>query len=280
MLELLMESFLDFQPLTPQLSSIGVPTTILNGEFDFLTPRALHETLRVHIPNSSLVIIPRAYHAFTLEKPALTADLLARFADDVLALAGQQGRLDCAGKRRWRTRSVSRRLRSSARDPCAGNDPMSEFFGPLDSEGRVPPCQQTRVAAFLISAHGALARQFAFALPVKLESAWQTELNAQFHREPEIVSLLLRATNLGARPRCGLYGCILGNGLVSKVGRRNCGSTPGVGSISRRARMPCMLASGRLPCCRLWSMPTTPSSWHCAASNSRAAACCRRKSCC
>ena len=45
-----MESFLDFEPLTPQLSSIGIPTMILNGEFDFLTPRALHETLRVHIP--------------------------------------------------------------------------------------------------------------------------------------------------------------------------------------------------------------------------------------
>ena len=58
---------------------------ILNGEFDFLTPRALHETLRVHIPDSSLVIIPGAYHAFTLEKPALTADLLARFAEEVLA---------------------------------------------------------------------------------------------------------------------------------------------------------------------------------------------------
>jgi hypothetical protein len=71
---------------------------------------------------------------------------------------------------------------------------MSEFFGPLDSEGHVPPRQQTRVAAFLISAHGALARQFAFALPVKFESAWQTELNAQFYRESEIVSLLLRAT--------------------------------------------------------------------------------------
>jgi hypothetical protein len=72
---------------------------------------------------------------------------------------------------------------------------MSEFFGPLDSEGRVPPRQQTRVAAFLISAHGALARQFAFALPMKLESAWQTELNAQFYRETEIVSLLMRATS-------------------------------------------------------------------------------------
>jgi 3-oxoadipate enol-lactonase len=84
-LQNLMESFLDFEPLTPQLPSIAVPTMILNGEFDFLTPRALHETLRVQIPNSSLVIIPRSYHAFTLEKPALTADLLARFAREVLA---------------------------------------------------------------------------------------------------------------------------------------------------------------------------------------------------
>ena len=71
---------------------------------------------------------------------------------------------------------------------------MSRFFGPLDAEGRIPPQQQTRVAAFLISAHGALARQFAFALPAKFESIWQTELNAQFYRETEIVTLLLRAT--------------------------------------------------------------------------------------
>lgn len=84
-LQNLMESFLDFQPLTSRLSSIALPTMILNGEFDFLTPRALHETLRVEIPDSSLVIIPKAYHAFTLEKSALTAELLARFADDVLS---------------------------------------------------------------------------------------------------------------------------------------------------------------------------------------------------
>ncbi len=84
-LQNLMESFLDFEPLTPQLPSIRMPTMILNGEFDFLTPRALHETLRINIPDSSLVIIPRAYHAFTLEKPVLTADLLARFAEDVMS---------------------------------------------------------------------------------------------------------------------------------------------------------------------------------------------------
>jgi 3-oxoadipate enol-lactonase len=84
-LQNLMESFLDFKPLTPELSSITVPTMILNGEFDFLTPRALHETLRLHIPDSALVIIPRAYHAFTLEQPALTIDLLCRFAEQVLS---------------------------------------------------------------------------------------------------------------------------------------------------------------------------------------------------
>jgi hypothetical protein len=72
---------------------------------------------------------------------------------------------------------------------------MSEFFELLESERRVPPRQQTRVAAFLISAHGALARQFAYTLPMKLESAWQTELNAQLYRETEIISLLLRATS-------------------------------------------------------------------------------------
>ena len=84
-LQNLMESFLDFDPLTPQLPAIGTPTMILNGEFDFLTPRSLHETLRVEIPNGALVIIPKAYHAFTLEKGNLTADLLARFAENVLA---------------------------------------------------------------------------------------------------------------------------------------------------------------------------------------------------
>ncbi|WP_407187740.1 hypothetical protein [Bradyrhizobium centrosematis] len=72
---------------------------------------------------------------------------------------------------------------------------MSAFFGPLDSDGRVSARQQTRVASFLISAHGALGRRFALALPLRMESAWQTELNAQFYNQSEIVSLLLRATS-------------------------------------------------------------------------------------
>lgn len=84
-LQNLMESFLEFEPLTEQLAAIRVPTMILTGEFDFLTPRPLQESLRAHIPDSALVIMPRAFHAFTLEKPALTAYLLGRFAEDVMA---------------------------------------------------------------------------------------------------------------------------------------------------------------------------------------------------
>lgn len=72
---------------------------------------------------------------------------------------------------------------------------MSPFLGPLDPTGRIPPRQQTRVAAFLISAHGALARQLAFILPARMKAGWHTELNAQFYRESEIVSLMLRATS-------------------------------------------------------------------------------------
>jgi hypothetical protein len=77
---------------------------------------------------------------------------------------------------------------------------MSEFFDPLDSGGRVPPQQQTRVSAFLISAHGALARRLAIILPGRLNEGWQTELNAQLYREAEIVSLLLRATSWAPDP--------------------------------------------------------------------------------
>jgi hypothetical protein len=51
------------------------------------------------------------------------------------------------------------------------------------------------VAAFLMSCHGALARQLAIALAWQNNAAWRTELNTQFHRESEFVSLLLRATS-------------------------------------------------------------------------------------
>jgi hypothetical protein len=72
---------------------------------------------------------------------------------------------------------------------------MSMFLGPLDATGRVPPRQQTRIAAFLVSCHGAMARQLSIVLAWQGKPAWQTELNTQFYRETEIVSLLLRTAS-------------------------------------------------------------------------------------
>ena len=71
---------------------------------------------------------------------------------------------------------------------------MSAFLGPLHS-GRVPPAQQTRVGAFLISLHGALARRLTLGLPATFRYGWQTEWHSQLHRETEIAMLMMRATS-------------------------------------------------------------------------------------
>jgi hypothetical protein len=68
-------------------------------------------------------------------------------------------------------------------------------LGPVDEGGRIPPRQQTRIAAFLMSAHGAQARQLATTMPLHLRQPWHVELHAQYCREMEILSLLVRATS-------------------------------------------------------------------------------------
>lgn len=72
---------------------------------------------------------------------------------------------------------------------------MSSLPVPSEQRAAITPGQQTRIAAFLVSAHGALARRLALALPLHLGAGWQTELHAELFREAEIVSLLLRATD-------------------------------------------------------------------------------------
>ena len=72
---------------------------------------------------------------------------------------------------------------------------MNALLGPIDHAGRIPPTQQIRVAAFLMSAHGAQARQLAITMPMRLSEPWQVELHAQYCRELEILSLLARATS-------------------------------------------------------------------------------------
>jgi 3-oxoadipate enol-lactonase len=75
----LVEAFVDFRPFTAELGRITCPTLVLNGEWDPLTPRVCHETLRRGLPNARLVIVPHAFHAFTLEFPGLVARLIEHF---------------------------------------------------------------------------------------------------------------------------------------------------------------------------------------------------------
>jgi len=79
----LMESINNFQSFTGELPSIQAPTLILNGEFDYLTPRWCHELMRRHIKSSRLVIIQHAFHAFTIEYPLLTNRLFDYFVREV-----------------------------------------------------------------------------------------------------------------------------------------------------------------------------------------------------
>lgn len=75
----LMESLQDFRSMTAELAGITAPTLILNGEYDVLTPRHLHDIIRRAVKHSRLVIVPHMCHAFTLEIPELTSRLLADF---------------------------------------------------------------------------------------------------------------------------------------------------------------------------------------------------------
>jgi 3-oxoadipate enol-lactonase len=51
------------------LASIAVPTLILVGEADAITPPAMAETLNKNIPNSQLVVIHQAGHMTPMEQP-------------------------------------------------------------------------------------------------------------------------------------------------------------------------------------------------------------------
>ena len=64
---------------TPLLSTIHVPTLILVGAEDTVTPPALSEKMHNAIAGSELIVIPEAGHLTNLERPNLFNAALARF---------------------------------------------------------------------------------------------------------------------------------------------------------------------------------------------------------
>jgi pimeloyl-ACP methyl ester carboxylesterase len=79
----LIESIRNFRGFTPELKKIKCPTLIMNGEYDFLTPRWCHEVLRRNIKNSRLVLMQHVCHAFTVEIPEITCRIIVDFIKQV-----------------------------------------------------------------------------------------------------------------------------------------------------------------------------------------------------
>ena len=65
--------------LIERLSEIQVPTLVLCGEEDRLTPAKYSHFLAEHIPGAELRLIPRAGHMVALEQPEVVAKTIRRF---------------------------------------------------------------------------------------------------------------------------------------------------------------------------------------------------------
>ncbi|KIH83090.1 alpha/beta fold hydrolase [Pseudomonas batumici] len=66
----------------PVLETIAVPTLIVVGEDDEITPPVESEEIHRGIPHSRLVMLPECGHLPPLEYPQLTTQLLSRWLDD------------------------------------------------------------------------------------------------------------------------------------------------------------------------------------------------------
>lgn len=65
---------------TPLLASIQVPTLIIVGNEDQVTPSAVAQEMHQAMPNAELVIIDGAAHAATLERPAAVNQAIEQWA--------------------------------------------------------------------------------------------------------------------------------------------------------------------------------------------------------
>jgi len=69
------------ETLLPTLA--GIPTLVVAGEADTLTPPDQARIMAQAIPGAQLVLIPRAAHLPPVEQPAETTELLRRFLDSL-----------------------------------------------------------------------------------------------------------------------------------------------------------------------------------------------------
>jgi pimeloyl-ACP methyl ester carboxylesterase len=61
------------------LPTIDVPTLVVAGERDNMTPRILSEEMHKSIPGSSLLVVEGGSHTAPIERPHFVNDAVARF---------------------------------------------------------------------------------------------------------------------------------------------------------------------------------------------------------
>ena len=70
------------------LGAVRVPTLVLCGAGDAVTPPADHEAIAARIFGARLVVVPDSGHLSTIEQPAAVTAALARWLADTAAPTG------------------------------------------------------------------------------------------------------------------------------------------------------------------------------------------------
>jgi pimeloyl-ACP methyl ester carboxylesterase len=84
-INLVLRGMAERQDSVTDLKSIDVPTLIIMGDEDVLSPVADGELMQQNIRGSRLKVIPKAGHYTPWEQPDAVATVLRQFLDEVIA---------------------------------------------------------------------------------------------------------------------------------------------------------------------------------------------------
>jgi pimeloyl-ACP methyl ester carboxylesterase len=70
------------------LAAVRVPTLVLCGAGDAVTPRADHEAIAARVAGARLVVVPESGHLSTIEQPAAVSAALSAWLADIAAPSG------------------------------------------------------------------------------------------------------------------------------------------------------------------------------------------------
>jgi pimeloyl-ACP methyl ester carboxylesterase len=68
---------------TAELASISIPSLIVVGDADVITPVAVAQSMQMQIPNAMLAVIRGAGHMTPMEQPGQVNQVLRRFVSIV-----------------------------------------------------------------------------------------------------------------------------------------------------------------------------------------------------